>query len=225
MHRPQPPLPVAGPSADLGKPPSRDPRYNVFFISNSLCHMLAPCPSRLKVERVQDCVFVAFVSSQRFADALAIAGSLHIADVRLLFHPALAVAVGAASRLPQLTQTVVRSVQTESQPVRAAQQASPNAFTAANRDPEAIRLGTVPVDLLSASPFPPAAVTGMLRAARRLVAANAAAAGTQGLVATNAAARTSPLPTEVNASPTRPRSYLEAARSPPGAASHVYQAA
>jgi hypothetical protein len=123
--------------------------------------------------------------------------------------------VGAASRLPQFAQTVVRSVQTESQPVRAAHQASPNAFTATDRDPEAICLGTVPVDLLSASPFPPSPVTGTLRAARHLVAANAAAAATQSLVASNAAAQTSPLPTEVNASPTRPRSYLEAARSPP----------
>ena len=83
--------------------PSRDPHFNVFFISNSLCHMLAPRPSRLRVDRVQDCVFVAFVSSQTFADALAIAGSLLIADVHLLFHPALAVAVDAESRLPPLS--------------------------------------------------------------------------------------------------------------------------
>ena len=191
-------------------PPSCDPRYNVFFISNSLCHMLAPRPSRLRVERVQDDVFVAFVSSQRFADALAIAGNLHIANVRLLFHPALAVAVGAASRLPPFAQTVVRPVQTESQPVRAAHQASPKAFTAADHEPEAIQLGTVPVDLLSASPLPPSPVPGTLRAARHLVAANAAAAATQSLVASNVAA----VPTEVNASPARPRTYLEAARSP-----------
>ena len=188
-------------------PPSRDPRFNVFFISNSLCHMLAPCPSRLRVDRVQDCVFVAFVSSQRFADALAIAGSLLIANMHLLFHPALAVAVDAASRLPPLSQTVDRPVQMDRQPVSANDLASPNVFTAADPALEAIRLGTLPVDLLSASPIPLSPVPGTLRAARHLVAANAAAAGTpaaRSLVAANVAAADTPLPSDVNASPPRP---------------------
>jgi hypothetical protein len=57
---------------------------------------------------------------------------LLIADVHLLFHPALAVAVDAESRLPPLSQTVDRPVQTDRQPISANDLASPNVFTAAD---------------------------------------------------------------------------------------------
>jgi hypothetical protein len=148
---------------------------------------------------------VVIVSSQKFADALPIAGNFLIADVHLFFHPALAAAMDTASRLPPLSQTVGRAVQTDRQPVSANALASPNVFTATDPTPatalEAIRLGTVPVDLLSASPMPLTPTTGTLGAARRLVAANVAAVDT-------------PLVSVFNASRPRPQTYLEAICSP-----------
>jgi hypothetical protein len=165
--------------------------------------MLAPRPSRLCVERVLDAVFVVTVSSHRFADALALVGVLRIADVQLSFHPSLTSARRAVYRLPPFSPTVDGHVQTGRSHVNATGVPSSNDFNTA--DPvfppafEAIRLGSVPVNFLTVPAIPLSPVAGSGGAAQRLVA-------------TTAAAMAEPPAPGFNAQ--RPRSYVEAARSP-----------
>ena len=139
------------------------------------------------------------VSSKRFADALVLTGSLCIAEVRLSFHPTLASAELAASRLPLPSPTNRSSVRTLSEAFTVPSTASPNNFITVDSPSvaslEDIRLGTVPRDLLRALPLPCLALPGSEGVAPCLVAT--AAIATRG----------------VNAQ--RPRSYLEAALSPP----------
>lgn len=49
--------PSPAPASIWVTPPSRDPRFNGFFVKNSLRHLLVPCPGRLSVVRVDNGVF------------------------------------------------------------------------------------------------------------------------------------------------------------------------
>lgn len=129
--------PSAAPAPVWVTPPSLLPRFNMFFIENALRHLLAPGPSRLRVERVDDAVFMVTVSSRNVANVLAVTGSLLIADVRLFFHPSLMVAKLAASRLPPLVQTVQRPVQTGASAV-IAPSTGPTTIVTALSSPKAI---------------------------------------------------------------------------------------
>lgn len=80
-------------------PPSRDPRFNGFYILNALQHRLVPCPGRLRVFRVGEGVFKVMVSSQNIANVLVIRGALRFCTVDLFFHHSLAAAREAGASL------------------------------------------------------------------------------------------------------------------------------
>lgn len=207
--------PSPTPSSIWVTPPSRDPRFNAFFINNSLRFMLAPRPSRLSVLRVDKGVFEVTVSCHNIANVLVIHGALRIASVKLFFHPSLAVAQLAFRRLPPLVQTVATAASARYSP-------STTAFTAidpqtgpthAPSATETIQLGTVPQNLLivPALPFPPHAI---------LPASAQAAPGPVPPQATDAAPGLFPGQTAqaAHAQPFTaqpPRSYLQAALTPP----------
>ena len=170
-------------------------------------------PSRLYVKRVSDAVFVVTVSSERVAAALAIIGSLRLADVLLFFHPSLESATRAASRLPPLGDAAGQLAQKGNPAVKAHGGCPTTGFIATSNPsppaPEAIRLGSVPADLLSVLPGSLLSLPGSGGAARRLVAPAVAASDV-------------PLPSVFNVHQ-RPKSYVDAARSPPAPTRQVFK--
>jgi hypothetical protein len=196
--------PSASPAPIWVTPPSLHPRFNSFFVKNSLCHRLAPRPSRLSVVRVQVAVFVVTVSSKRFADALVVTGALQLADVRLFFHPSLEAALLAVSWLPPFVPTACRSVRIPTASFTEPRTCSPNGVTPAVlpsvAPPVQIRLGSVPANLLRAAPMPLPSLPGTGGALARPVAPAATALRDF---------------TQRGVNAQRPRTYLEAALSPP----------
>jgi len=85
------------PSASLWvTPATKDPRYNLAFVTNMLNYMLTVSPGRLCVVRVRSRVFRFTVSCQNIANVLAIRGTLCMGSSMLHLHATMAAAVRAA---------------------------------------------------------------------------------------------------------------------------------
>ena len=188
-------------------PPSREARFNRFFIENSLCYLLAPCPGRLRVRCVASGVFHVIVSCANVANVLVVRGALRIGSVELRLHPSLASAMLAVDRLPPLPPVLATNagprLPTCPKPcavISVDPSSAPLPPPPATLD---IRLGKVPQDLLTvpaislsrSSAMPPVVVT-----ASRLVPGSAAVSSMD--MALN------------SLSSALPRSYLQAALTP-----------
>ena len=187
-------------------PPSRDAKFNRFFIENSLCFLLAPRPGRLRARCIDVGVFQVTVASRNIANVLVVRGVLRIGSIELFLHPTMAAARLAFERLPHPPPTLITPDGT--QPANCPGTSEVITFDLGERalpSPPAmpkIRFGKVPQDLLS-SP----ALT--LPHSRPLPLAVAAATG----LVPGFAAVANVAPALNAAKVSLPRSYLQAVTS------------